>query len=124
MKNRNLIEPYDIDWFVDKGDFPRLMSLLKKVDIGKRLSDKEVVWLKTACEDVEGYYTHSLKLKYHEKKATFYERDFHKTGNPWSIINASSHYSKCESPKNAIISLKKTFTRKLINKKVQCANHF
>jgi len=92
IKNRELRARYGIKIFVEPHYFSRLMSILERVDAGRRLEEEDVVWLSRVGED---YFTDALRRAYHRLEAAFFVSEFHKTHDPWAAINASSHYRKC-----------------------------
>jgi hypothetical protein len=98
IKQRELRARYGIDTYVDQDCFSRLMAILKRVDAGQRLSEEDFVWLSTAGED---YFTDELRAAYHRLEADFFATDFKKTRDPWSAVNASGHYRKCDRPDDA-----------------------
>ena len=92
VKNQNLRCRYDLDFFIKRDCFPRLMNILKRLDSGKRLTEKDILWLST---DGENYYNDQLRSAYHLLEAVFYTNQFKESQDPWMAINASSHYRKC-----------------------------
>lgn len=88
-----LREKYNLEEYIEKSDFPKLMDMLRRVDSGQRLSEVDLLWLKTDGED---YYTQEFREKYHANEAEFYAKDFRASRNPWSAVNASSNYRKCK----------------------------
>ena len=92
IKNKKLRDRYDLDIFIEEDCFAQLMSILRRVDTGKRLTDADILWLSTEAEE---YYTDALRLAFHELEAVFYAGEFKKTQDPWMAVNASSHYRKC-----------------------------
>lgn len=93
MKNRALRERYGIDSFIEKNHLPRLMNILRRLDDGSRLSDDDVLWLKSDGQD---YYSDTLQLAFHEREAEFYISEYRRTSDPWNAVNASGHFRKCE----------------------------
>jgi len=98
VKNQNLRAKYDLDWFVEIEDFPILMDILKRIDNGQRLSEKDIVWLTT---DGNEYYTVKLRTRFHSIEAKFYTNQYEKTQDLWMLVNASSHYRKSNNAKSA-----------------------
>jgi len=86
---------YDLDYFIERDCFPTLMDILRRADEGKRLTEKDILWLSTTGEN---YYSYQLKLAYHNIEAEFYASHFKKSNDPWMAINASSHYRKANNP--------------------------
>jgi hypothetical protein len=93
MRNKKLRACYDLDQFIERDCFAPLMNILRRVDAGKRLSEKDLLWLSTDGED---YYSEKLKAAYHLIEAEFYHGQFKKSQDIWMVINASSHYRKCD----------------------------
>ncbi len=97
-----LRQKYGLSDFIEKADFPKLMDILRRVDNGVRLSEDEVVWLSTqGNENYDVYYTVELREGFHRNEAEFYASKFKKSKDPWSAVNASSHYRKCKKAKTA-----------------------
>lgn len=95
-KELKLREKYGLSRVNDQADFPELMEILRKVDMGSRLSEDEVVWLcKYGDRNYECYFTRELKEGYHRNEADFHAAEFKKNKDPWSAVNASKHYRKC-----------------------------
>ncbi|WP_372599051.1 hypothetical protein [Amphritea sp.] len=91
VKNQKLRARYDLDQFIEKHCFANLMDILRRIDAGRRLSEKDVLWLSTEGDD---YYSDRLRSAYHSIEAEFYAGEFKKNKDPWMAINASSHYRK------------------------------
>ena len=94
----DLRRKYGLGYYIEKGDFPKIMNILRKVDKRERLSEKEVIWLST--EGLE-YFTTELREVYHQNEADFHAGEFKKSKDPWSAVNASSHYRKCNESNTA-----------------------
>jgi Flp pilus assembly protein TadD len=92
IKNQKLRASYDLNFFIEQHLFATLMDILRRVDVGKRLAEKDLLWLST---DGDEYYSEKLKSTYHSNEAEFYASEFVKNQDPWMAINASSHYRKC-----------------------------
>lgn len=95
FKKYGLLE-YAIQGTTDKADFPKLAEVLKKVNSGARLSADEYAWLLAKM-----YFTKQLKEAHHKNEATFYAGEFEKSKDPWSAVNASGHFRKCNEAKTA-----------------------
>ena len=98
METRALLERYEIYEFIEPKLFPRLMSILHRLDQGERLADDDALWLK-----VEGK-THDFKgvrVAFHAREAEYFHGEYTRTNDPWNAVNASSHYRKCEHPEKA-----------------------
>lgn len=92
IKNQNLRARFDLDQFIEKHCFTRLMDILRRLDAGKRLSEQDVLWLSTHGDD---YYTEKVRSAFHYIEAEFFVAEFKKTQSLWMAVNASSHYRKC-----------------------------
>ena len=117
-KQVELRRNYGLDYFIEKADFPKLMNILRKVENRVRLFEDEVVWLST--EGYE-YFTTELKEGFHQNEADFHAVEFKKSKDPWSAVNASSHYRKCNEPKTADSMLSAIDTAGLKNRKLKSA---
>ena len=95
VRNQKLRASYDLDFFIEQDCFFTLMDILRRVDSGKRLSEKDILWLSTDGED---YYSDRLKSAYHCIEAEFFADQFKKSQDPWMAVNASSHYRKGDKP--------------------------
>jgi len=78
------------------------MNILRKVENRVRLFEDEVVWLSTKGEE---YFTTELKEGFHQNEADFYADEFKKSKDPWSAVNASSHFRKCNESNTADLIL-------------------
>lgn len=98
LKNQALRVRYDVDFFIEKEHFPRLMTILHRFDDGNRLTDDDVLWMKT---EGRSYYSKCLQTAFHAREAEFYANEYRRTSDPWNAVNASGHYRKCEGAKQA-----------------------
>lgn len=85
--------------FVESDDYPRVMSLLRRVSSGDRLTADEVVWLQTEAEDC---WTEELQRAWHTIEAEALTREWEKSRDLWNAINASSHWRKAAKPTSAL----------------------
>lgn len=119
-KQNELRARYDLSFYIESEHFPKLMNILRNVDKGLRLSEKDIAWLTT--KDYEyGYYTEELRERYHENEAEFYADEFKKRKDPWLAVNASSHYRKCKRTKEADSMLRKINASRIKSKKLKSA---
>ncbi len=95
VRNQKLRAHYYLDYFIERDCFHTLMDILRRLDAGNRLTDKDILWLSTTGKD---YYSDHLKSAYHCIEAKFYANQFKKLQDPWMAINASSHYRKANKP--------------------------
>jgi len=93
VRNQKLRARYYLDYFIERDCFHTLMDILRRVDAGNRLTEKDILWLLTTGKD---YYSDHLKSAYHCIEAKFYVSKFKKSQDPWMAINASSHYRKAD----------------------------
>jgi TPR repeat protein len=113
-----LRQKYELSYFIEKADFPKLMDILRRVDNGVRLSEDEVVWLTTGDND---YFTVELRVCYHKIEADYYAGEFKKNKDLWTAVNASSHYRKCREPGIAESILNTIDVSGLKNRKLKSA---
>lgn len=119
-KQNELRHRYDLAYYIEKEHFPKLMDILRRVDKGLRLTEKDIIWLTT--KDYEyGYYTTELRERYHSNEADFYVAEFRKNKDPWCAVNASSHFRKCERAEKADSMLRTINISKIKNKKLKSA---
>lgn len=85
--------------FVDSEQYPRVMSLLRRVSSGDRLTAVDVVWLQTEAEDC---WTEELQRAWHTIEAEALTREWERSHDPWNAINASSHWRKAAKPSSAL----------------------
>jgi hypothetical protein len=104
--------------YIDQPLFPRMMAILKGVDSGKRLAEKDIVWLKTEAEE---YFTAELRVAFHLREAEFFADEYRNTQDPWNAVNASGHYRKCNRPKAALVLLDSASVQPLKDSKIKSA---
>ena len=85
--------------FVGSEHYPRVMSLLRRVSSGDRLTAGDVVWLQTEAEDC---WTEELQRAWHAIEAEALAREWERSHDPWNAINASSHWRKAAKPSSAL----------------------
>jgi len=85
--------------FVDTEHYPRVMSLLRRVSNGDRLSADDIVWLQTEAEDC---WTEELQRAWYTIEAVALTREWESSRDPWKAINASSHWRKAAKPNSAL----------------------
>lgn len=98
QKNQQLRHRYGVDGFIEENCFGNLMDILRRIDAGNRLTDEDLLWLKTEGEE---YYSDTLRAVFHEQEAKFFVSEYKRTQDPWMAVNASGHYRKCGQPKPA-----------------------
>ncbi len=125
IRKKNLIklkQKYDLDFYIDKNDYSRLMSLVEKIDNGDRASPQDIIWLKLSRNDLfHGYFTEILSRKYHKNEAEYIKREYELKRDHWLAVNASSHYRKANEPNNAISILSKIKLDDIKNNKLKSA---
>jgi len=119
-KLKELRDRYGLFHYIEKQHFPRLMDILRRADVGTRLTPEDLVWL-TAKHDDCDYFTGELRERYHENEAVFYACEFEKSKDPWSAVNASSHYRKCGQARTADSMLKSIIVSRLKKIKLKSA---
>ncbi len=115
---RELKEKYGLYFFIEPEDYKIVMTIIRKVEGNSRLSEKEILWLTTEGSE---YFTPELKECYHKYEAKHHEKKFKKDKNAWSAVNASSHYRKCDLPKNSLLLLGQINFTNIRNKHLKSA---
>lgn len=118
-KRRELKENYGFYFFIEQEDYTKVMNIISKLENHTRLSEKDILWLSTT-EDGE-YFTPELREAYHMIEAKYHENKFKKNKNPWSAINASSHFRKCDLPEKSITLLSQINLPKIRKKHIKSA---
>lgn len=85
--------------FVESEHYPRVMSLLRRITSGDRLTTDDVAWLQTEAEDC---WTEELQRAWHIIEAEALTREWERSRDPWNAINASSHWRKAARPNSAL----------------------
>ena len=122
-KVRKLLKNFDLyPSDVKPGDKKKLTTILGKVNRRIRMTQDELAWLMVSRRGLyPGYYTKSLREKYHRIEAEYYLAKYQKSKNPWDIINCSSHFRKCNCATKANSVLVKIYTSKFKTKKIESA---
>ncbi len=97
-KNKALRARYDIELFIEQEHFSQLMNILRRLDGGQRLTDDDVLWLRTEGKD---YFSETFQEAFHAREAAFFAGEYRRTSDPWNAVNASSHYRKCRQAQEA-----------------------
>ncbi|MHA6316228.1 hypothetical protein ACXYN8_01010 [Altererythrobacter sp. CAU 1778] len=84
---------------IEPEHYPRVIRLLKALAKGKRLRPEDVVWLQT---ETGGYWTDEVSAAWHLVEAEVLTAGWRKTRDPWTAVNASSHWRKGDQPESAI----------------------
>lgn len=98
LESQRLRTRYGLDRFIEPPLFPRLMNILRRVDDGNRLDNRDVLWLMTEGRDC---YSQILQRVFHEREADFFAAEYIRTSDPWNAVNASGHYRKCDQARKA-----------------------
>jgi hypothetical protein len=93
-----LKKDYAVEHRQDKPESP-LYPILKKLKIGSRLTDDEVVWLES---EKLLYPASEVFIAHHTLEAQFNESEFQRTKDYWKLANASAHWRKAEAPAFAL----------------------
>ncbi len=98
MQTQALYKKYGIA-LTDESLRPGMTKLLHQIDKGNRLTNEEQMWLSTTAKK---YFTAELRNAYHRLEADFHADQYRRTQDPWSVVNASAHYRKCNQPNTAL----------------------
>ncbi len=121
IAKRKLIElkrRYGLYSFIEQEKYPKVMNIIHKIESCSRLSEKDILWLET---EGEAYFTDELKRGYHMLEAGYYEKKFKKDKNPWLVVNASSHFRKCNSSGKSLSLLNQISLSKIRNARLKSA---
>lgn len=101
-------------------DRGKLLPILRKLDIGERLSEQDVAWLTTKGKH---YFAKDGKIyrMYHRIEAQYQQQLFEKNKGIWHAVNASSHLRKAGAAKEAEHFLSPISPRKIADKKIKSA---
>lgn len=101
-------------------DRNKLFPILRKLDIGERLSEEDVAWLETTGKR---YFAKDSKIyrMYHRIEAQHHQQLFEKSKDIWHTVNASSHLRKADAAKEAEHFLSQISPRKISDKKLKSA---
>ena len=65
---KKLKQKYDLDFYIERNDYNRLMSIIDNIDKGQRSMPEDIIWLTLSRDDLyRGYFTDTLNKKYHKK---------------------------------------------------------
>lgn len=116
-KNQALREKYGTG-FIEESLFPQMMGILKRIDSGNRLTEDDIVWLNTAGKE---HFTEELRKTYHLREAEFFAGEYRRTQDPWSAVNASRHFRKCDRSASALELLDSVPPYRLKHSKINSA---
>lgn len=85
--------------YVEPEHYPRVMTFIKRLDSGKRISPEEFAWVSSRAEYC---LTGELQTAYHRIEAEALTLDWNETGDAWAAINASAHWRKANEPQQAV----------------------
>lgn len=74
-------------------------KIMIKLEKNQRLDPKQVIQL---IETRQLLAHGEIAKGYHRLEANFYQNDYQKTGNKWSLASASSHWRKADQPYSAL----------------------
>ena len=98
----SLKSKYDVSDYKDKSPSNPLYTILQKLEKGERLEPTDVAWLQSNKIEWRQLFSGKIFITYHKIEATFYEKEYERTGNQWNLPNASSHWRKTDRPKQAL----------------------
>ncbi len=102
---------YDVSDYRDNSPYNRLYAILQQLEKGKRLEATDVVWLTEQSlfrsdnrQTEQSLFRSDNRIftTYHQIEATFYEREYKRTGNKWNLPSASSHWRSAQKPEHAL----------------------
>ena len=98
VQTQALYEKYRVS-LTDENLRPRMTTLLQQIDAGNRLPKEDWLWLSTTAKR---YFTAELRNAYHRLEADFHADQYCRGQDPWSVVNASGHYRKCDQAATAL----------------------
>lgn len=104
--------------FIEPEMYPRVMRALTQIAEGRRLSPEDVIWLSTEAEDC---WTSEIQSCHHRLEAAALTRDWERTGNAWTAVNACAHWRKGERPEEALELTAKLLELSDLSPKLQSA---
>ncbi len=117
-----LKQKYDLDFYIEKKDYNRLMSLVDEINAGFRITPEDIIWLTLNRDNLcHSYLTDSLSKKYHKNEAEHIIKEYRSKKDHWLAVNASGHYRKAAEPKAAIAVLSEIRLENIKNKKLKSA---
>lgn len=117
-----LKDEYELNFYVGKNDYVRLMSIVDNLDNGNRATPEDIVWLTLNRSYLQNsYFTDTLRKKYHKNEADHIIAEYQHKNDHWLAVNASSHYRKANEPRSAISALSKIKIDIIKNKKLKSA---
>jgi hypothetical protein len=96
--DRQLRNKYDVDHSIQHNEMKPLMGILRKLSTRTRLTEKDVVFLRTM--EIERPLTQVLR-EHHRIEADFYLAEYKKTKDVWQLVNASGHLRRCKASAEA-----------------------
>ncbi len=84
--------------YVDAAVYGPVITLLKSLAGGQRFSPEEVIWLSTETE----CWTPEVRAAHHRLEALALTEEWKATDDPWTAINACSHWRNAEAPEEAL----------------------
>lgn len=84
---------------IEQPHLQRMMDILQYIDGGNRMEQVDFAWLTTEAKD---FFSEKLRQAYHRLEAEFCAGEYRRTLDPWSAVNASGHYRKCDGQQAAL----------------------
>lgn len=84
---------------VDADHYPRIMRLLSQLAAGRRLSPSDVAWLRT---EADYCWTDAVSHAWHAAEAKAFTEEWERSQDPWTAVNASSHWRNAGEPRRSL----------------------
>jgi hypothetical protein len=101
LERRKLWSKYEIE-YLDREHAGRMREILRRLDIGGRLTDDDCRWLIS----IEAF-TPILRQAFHSSEAAHFKSTFERTRNPRDAIKTNSHFRKAGKPQYGLDILEK-----------------
>lgn len=95
-----------------------VIRILEQLEADVALDAETYLWLTTAGER---YFTVPVRRAYHRGHALRCAAEFKRSSDPWSAVNASGHYRKCDMASDALELLEHVDMARLIHPKIKSA---
>jgi tetratricopeptide (TPR) repeat protein len=86
--------------FIERGDFGRVMRILRVLKDTKAIAEDDLIWLQTQGQN---YWTGEVRATYFHGLAEARTEEWREKGNPWDAVAASGLWRKAGLPDRAVL---------------------
>jgi len=94
----------------------KLFYIFKEMTQGKRILPENFVWLVQ-----KGFMNQNLRIEFHKREAIYYEENYRKKKDLWSLVNACSHLRKSKDSMKSIKLINNLNFSKIKSKQLKSA---